>query len=103
MNKKHKKDSKLLVQVKGALKEVIDPETKLDVWSMKLVKDLKVDEQKGKVDLTFKPASPYCPLAYTLGLDIKKKIKEIEGVDYVNIEVEGFAHSQHLKEILSAE
>jgi len=103
MERKQKNESHLVLEIEDALKEVIDPETKSDVWSMRLVKDLKIDEHTGNVNLIFKPTSHYCPLAYTLGLDIKNKIKGIKGINDVKIEVEGFAHSAQLKEILSDE
>jgi metal-sulfur cluster biosynthetic enzyme len=93
----------MLEKVKSALQEVMDPGTNLDVWNMRLIKDLDVDEKKGIINLTFKPSSPNCPLAFKLGLDIKKKLKEVNGVNEVNIEVEGFINSKQLKEVLSSE
>jgi metal-sulfur cluster biosynthetic enzyme len=93
----------MVEKVKSALQEVMDPGTNLDVWNMRLIKDLTVDEKKGIVNLTFKPSSPNCPLAFKLGLDIKKKLKEIKGVSEVNIEVEGFINSKQLKEVLASE
>jgi metal-sulfur cluster biosynthetic enzyme len=93
----------MLEKVKSALQQVMDPGTNLDVWNMKLIKDLDFDEKKGAVNLTFKPSSPNCPLAFKLGLDIKKKLKEIDGVNEVNIDVEGFINSEQLKEVLSSE
>ncbi len=47
------------------LSAVTDPETKTDVVKMRLVEQLKVDED-GRVSFTFQPSSPFCPIAVFL-------------------------------------
>jgi metal-sulfur cluster biosynthetic enzyme len=85
-----------LIQV---LQKVIDPETGMDVISMRLVKDLSVNEE-GEVNLTFRPSSFTCPLGFWLGIEIKEAIKKIEGVKKVNVNVEDFVYLDRLMEIL---
>jgi len=90
-------------KLKEALRGVIDPETGMDVVRMRLIKDLTVDQRMGLVRLTFRPASPVCPLAFKLGMEIKDKLKGINGVNRVVIDVEGFIQSEQLQHLLSSE
>ncbi|MCI0512605.1 metal-sulfur cluster assembly factor [candidate division KSB1 bacterium] len=87
-------------KIESALRQVIDPETSLDVMRMQLVKNLKVDED-GSVSLTFIPSSPYCPLGFQLAISIQNAIKQIEGVTDIHIEVDGYVHAEALKKILA--
>ncbi len=87
-------------RVIDALKAVLDPETSLDVWRMRLIRDLEVT-QDGDVSLVFRPSSVLCPLGYSLGARIKKAVLEVEGVRKVCVKVEGFVHAQQLEHLLS--
>ena len=49
---------KMLILIR--LRQVIDPETNVDVIRMQLVKNLTVDDQ-GMVRYTIRPSSPICP------------------------------------------
>lgn len=93
--------SSLAGRVIAALKTVIDPETSRDVWEMKLIRDLDVDEE-GWVRFTFRPSSVVCPLAFTLGPRIKQAVEAVEGVRGVRVDVEGFAQAGRLEELLES-
>jgi len=86
-------------KIESALRQVIDPETSLDVMRMQLVKNLKVDED-GSVSLTFIPSSPYCPLGFQLAISIHEAVKKVDGVTKVKVEVENFVRAGELKKIL---
>jgi len=88
-------DEKLRSKVIEALSRVIDPEIGLDVWEARLIKDLVVDGNT--VSLTFVPSSPICPLAFQLGIDIKKALKKVEGIDKIIIDVDGYIDNSKLK------
>ena len=60
-------------QVRKALSKVIDPETGMDVLSMAMIKDIKLEENK--VSLTFEPTLQDCPLAFKLASAIVEGIK----------------------------
>ncbi|MBN1311628.1 MAG: DUF59 domain-containing protein [Anaerolineae bacterium] len=81
------------------LAEVIDPETGVDVVRMRLIDDLAVDEA-GRVSCTFRPSSPFCPLAVPLSQSIHQAITETEGVTQVDVEVVGLALSDELMDML---
>jgi metal-sulfur cluster biosynthetic enzyme len=90
----------LLEEVKRSLARVIDPETGMDVMRMKLVRDLKVNED-GSVELTFRPISVLCPLGFQLGINIKEAVQSVPGVASVQVQVDGFIHADQLRTILA--
>ncbi len=82
------------------LKEVIDPETGTDVWRMRLVEDLAVNES-GHVTYRFRPSSPLCPIAVPLAQMIKDAICKVPGVTGQTIEVTNYVQSSLLTELLN--
>lgn len=87
-------------RIERSLALVIDPETGMDVMRMKLVRDLKVDEN-GNVELTFRPSSVLCPLGFQLGINIKEAVQDVPGVKSVQVHVDGFIHAEQLRTILA--
>jgi len=88
-------EEKLRDKVIEALSRVIDPEIGLNVWEARLIKDLVL---KGNtVSLTFVPSSPICPLAFQLGIDIKKALEKVEEIDKIIIDVDGYIDNARLK------
>ena len=86
--------------LEDALSGVIDPETGLSVTRMDLIQDLEMNEA-GEVGLIFRPASPTCPMAYSLANSIKQALEGIDFVSSVNVKVENFARAAHLEEVLN--
>lgn len=68
------------------LKEVIDFEIGLDVVTLGLVYDVQVDE-KGNVYVLMTMTTPMCPLAGMILQDAETKIKELEEVNDVKVEL----------------
>jgi metal-sulfur cluster biosynthetic enzyme len=89
----------LTSEVEKALKQVIDPETGMDVMRMQLVKNIKTEED-GNISLVFSPSSPTCPLAFQLALSIQDAIKKIQGVTKTKIDVDGYVRAEELENIL---
>jgi metal-sulfur cluster biosynthetic enzyme len=85
--------------VLARLREVIDPETGVDVVRMRLIEDLAVDEQ-GVVHYTVRPSSPLCPLAVPLTLSIRQAVAEVEGVTGQDIEVVGTIRAEEVNAML---
>jgi metal-sulfur cluster biosynthetic enzyme len=86
-------------KIEHALRQIIDPETSLDVMRMQLVKNLNISDD-GKVLLTFIPSSPHCPLAFQLAINVHDAVKKVDGVSKVKVDVENFVRSDELKKIL---
>ncbi|SHH19891.1 metal-sulfur cluster assembly factor [Thermosipho atlanticus] len=68
------------------LKEVIDFEIGLDVVSLGLIYDVQVDE-KNNVYVLMTMTTPMCPLAGMIMQDAETKLREIEGVNEVKVEL----------------
>jgi len=68
------------------LKEVIDPETGIDIVSMNLVKDVTI-ESSGIVIVKFSLTVPFCPLLGYLVGEIKKKVEELDEVSKCDVQV----------------
>ena len=86
-------------KIEDALRQVIDPETSMDVMRMQLVKNLNADED-GTVSLTFMPTSPHCPLGFQLAISIHEAVKKVDGVTKVKIDVKNCVRADELKKIL---
>ena len=86
--------------VKESLQKVIDPETGVDVMRMRLIEDLQVDDETGRVRYTFRPSSPLCPLAVHLALGIRDAVAAVPGVTEQEIEVVGYVGADDLSALL---
>ncbi len=76
----------LKTAVWNKLKGVIDWEIGLDVVTLGLVYDIQVDDQNNvKVLMTM--TTPMCPLAGGIMSDAEMKIRTIEGVNNVEVEL----------------
>ncbi len=82
------------------LKTVYDPELRQDVITLKLVNDLKVNEDSGEVSLVFRPTAYICPVGIQLALMIKQAILKVEGVKKVDIDVVDFVYAKQAIEYL---
>jgi len=91
-------------QLRSAINErlstVIDPETGADVIRMKLVDDLFVGTD-GKVNYTFRPSSPLCPIAVYLVMQIKEAIAEVKGVVGQTITVKDYVEAESLTKLIN--
>lgn len=90
----------LELDVTERLRQVIDPETGVDVMRMRLIEDLSVDGRTGRVSYKFRPSSPFCPLAVPLALDIRKAVAEVPGVTQQEVEVVGYVGANDLNALL---
>ena len=92
--------NELRQRVAGRLGQVIDPETGVDVLRMRLIEDLEVDGETGRVRFRFRPSSPLCPLAVHLALSIREAVAEVPGVTEPEIEVVGYVGADELNALL---
>jgi metal-sulfur cluster biosynthetic enzyme len=82
------------------LRQVIDPETGVDVVRMRLIEELQVDGETGRVRYRFRPSSPLCPLAVHLALGIRDAVAGVPGVTEQEIEVVGYVGADGLNDLL---
>lgn len=84
------------------LKEVIDPETLVDVVSMGLIKNLNMTED-GDVSLEFQPSSSVCPLALPLALDIQNALKRLIEIKELSVTIRDHQMADELNTYLKEE
>lgn len=82
------------------LQTVIDPETGVDVWRMRLVENLRINDT-GEVEYTFRPSSPLCPIAVLLAQAIKNAVAQVPGVTGQTVQVVGYVQSDLLTQWLN--
>jgi len=84
------------------LQSVIDPETNADVIRMRLVDNLVVDPA-GRVSYTFRPSSPFCPIAVFLAQQIKQAVAQVPGVKTQTITVCDYIAAEELTNLINKE
>ncbi|MBA4303288.1 MAG: SUF system Fe-S cluster assembly protein [Sphingobacteriaceae bacterium] len=68
------------------LKTIFDPEIPVDIYELGLIYEIKVSPG-GKVDVLMTLTSPACPVAGTLPGEVEGKLKGINGVSDVKVEL----------------
>ena len=91
-------DEELKEAIMDALRKVIDPETFIDVVTMNLILDLKVNG--GNVEAVFRPSAPTCPLGVQLAYSVKKAIQDVDGVKSVKLTVVDYIMAKELNKML---
>jgi len=73
-------------QVIEALRTVFDPEIPVNIYEMGLIYEVKVDEA-GAVVIQMTLTSPSCPAAQSLPAEVEQKVRAIDGVTDVQIDL----------------
>ena len=68
------------------LKSIFDPEIPVDIYELGLIYDVLVNEDN-EVKVIMTLTTPNCPVAESLPLDVKEKVKSIEGVEDAEVEL----------------
>ncbi|MBI2118581.1 MAG: SUF system Fe-S cluster assembly protein [Elusimicrobia bacterium] len=68
------------------LKSCYDPEIPVDIYALGLIYKIQTDPS-GKVNIEMTLTSPQCPVAGSLPPEVERKVKTIEGVSEVRVEV----------------
>jgi FeS assembly SUF system protein len=74
----------LEAEILKALKTIYDPEIPVNIYDLGLIYEIDVDEFDN-VNIKMTLTAPNCPIADTLPFEIKEKVKALEGVNQVNI------------------
>ena len=97
-----KDPTRLQQDILDRLRSVIDPETRVDVVRMHLIENLTVN-MSGEVCYTFRPSSPFCPIAVFLVQQIKRAIADVQGVSAQRITITGYVAADELTELINKE
>ena len=73
-------------QVIEALRTSFDPEIPINIYEMGLIYDLKVGGD-GAVGIQMTLTSPHCPAVQSLPAEIESKVREVQGVSDVKIDL----------------
>ncbi|MDH5806911.1 MAG: Mrp/NBP35 family ATP-binding protein [Candidatus Methanomethylicaceae archaeon] len=65
------------------LRNVIDPELKMDIVEANMIRDIEINENKVKITIAL--TSPSCPLADRIENEIINNVKNLSGVDEVEV------------------
>ncbi|KQM62939.1 SUF system Fe-S cluster assembly protein [Chryseobacterium sp. Leaf201] len=68
------------------MKTVYDPEIPVDIYELGLVYDVQISED-ADVKIIMTLTSPNCPVAESLPQEVKDKVKEVENVKEVDLEL----------------
>jgi FeS assembly SUF system protein len=79
-------EAALKIKVIEAIKQVYDPEIPVDVYELGLIYDIKVFPVNN-VYVLMTLTSPACPSAEEIPREVEAKIREIEGVADVSVEL----------------
>ena len=71
--------------IEKALQKVYDPELHLDVWSLGLIYDVKIEGSKVHVLMSL--TSPVCPYGPELIADVRRNTAAVDGVGSVEVEL----------------
>ena len=71
------------------LKTCFDPEIPLDLWSLGLIYDVKIEEKnkKNEVKIIMSLTTPGCSMGQHMADDIKTKVSDIDQVSSVDVSV----------------
>lgn len=85
-NEPKQTDSDLRSQVTAAIKTVYDPEIPVDVFELGLIYDISI-YPVNNVHILMTLTSPSCPSAETIPAEIEQRVKAIEGINDVSVEI----------------
>lgn len=74
-------------EVFSALKTIIDPELHINIVDLGLIYDLKIDQEKGLVEIKMTLTTPGCPLSYVFQEWVPEAVKKVLGVKDVMIDL----------------
>ncbi len=74
------------IEVIAALKTVYDPEIPVNVYDLGLIYEIKIDKNN-RVDIKMTLTAPNCPIADSLLDDVRNKVRDIDKVRGVNIDL----------------
>ncbi|MEO0246771.1 MAG: iron-sulfur cluster assembly protein [candidate division WOR-3 bacterium] len=67
------------------LKEIYDPEIPIDIYNLGLIYGIEINGNDINIIMTLTARG--CPLANTLPEEVKEKLKEIDGIGNITVEI----------------
>ena len=67
------------------IRKIYDPELPVNIYELGLIYDIKVDGSKAEIKMTL--TTPNCPVAESLPKEVKEGAMQVEGIDYVDLQL----------------
>lgn len=74
------------LRVVEALQTIYDPEVPVNIYEMGLIYGVDVDPL-GNASVSMTLTAPNCPAAQSLPMEVEEKVKAVDGVNEVNLEI----------------
>ncbi|MDR3223595.1 MAG: iron-sulfur cluster assembly protein [Methanobrevibacter sp.] len=87
-------------KVKNAVSKVNDPHMGVSIVEMGIVQNIDVDDENN-VKIGLKPTNPACMSVARMAADAKALTSEVEGVNKVEIFVEGHSMAESINEMIN--
>lgn len=86
MGELNTQEERTLDAIKMVVKTVFDPEIPVNIYDLGLIYGIDINEE-GVVDVKMTLTSPMCPVAEELPAEVETKIRGVQGVSQVNLEL----------------
>jgi FeS assembly SUF system protein len=73
--------------VVAVLRTVFDPEIPVNIYDLGLIYGLAVDDESGVVHIRMTLTAPGCPVAQTFPATVTEAVRQVEGVEDVDVEL----------------
>lgn len=77
----------LTIRIIETLKGIYDPEIPVDIYELGLIYDVFVKKDSRDVKIVMTLTTPNCPVAESLPQEVEDKIRAIDGIDDVLLEL----------------
>ena len=92
----------LVEKIKEAVSVVADPHMGISIVEMGILQDIQIEKNGTTVaKLTIKPTNPGCMSAANIAMNAKLAAEKVEGVDKVEILIEGHMMADAISEMVN--
>ncbi|MGB9978194.1 metal-sulfur cluster assembly factor [Methanobacterium sp.] len=92
----------LVEKIKDAVSVVADPHMGISIVEMGIVQDIQIEKNGTTVaKITIRPTNPGCMSAANIAMNAKLAAEKVEGVDKVEILVEGHMMADAISEMVN--
>ena len=75
-------EQNIIEQIKG----IYDPEIPVNIYELGMIYEIKIDDDMN-AHILMTLTSPNCPVADSLPLEVKEKVKQVEGINDAEVEI----------------
>lgn len=89
-------------EILARVNQLIDPETRRTFGELNIIRDVKMHDD-GTARVTFTTTSPFSPIAFNMGTDIKAAATEVKGVKRVQVVCQGHMMDELVNRLVNKE